>query len=168
MAERQFRSVWTTTLATLRWTNISPGSKPTIWFAGTRLSEHPIHRYCGACWRDSRLKKSGSRAVICSAHARLFANSWLKMRMSIPIHECRPIRLQDQLGCRSDVGNDPGGNPKLCSVLHTMAGENVDRLGADGVTEFRVRRMIPDDKRSLEIDSMIALCELEKIRFRLH
>src|SRR5512143_2043679 len=41
--ERQLRSVCTTTLATLRCTNISPGSKPTIWYAGTRLAalSHP-------------------------------------------------------------------------------------------------------------------------------
>src|SRR5438309_9691784 len=111
MAERQFKSVWTTKLATLRWTNISPGSKPTIWLAGTRLSEHPIHMYCGACWRDNRLKKSGSRAVICSAHSRLFANSWLKMRISIPFCARQCIRLQDQLGCRADVSNDIGADP---------------------------------------------------------
>ena len=42
--DRQLRSVWTTTLATLRWTNSSPGSRSTISLAGTRLSEQPIHR----------------------------------------------------------------------------------------------------------------------------
>src|SRR5829696_4898067 len=75
-ADRQFRSAWTTTLATFRWTNISPGGRPTIWLAGTRLSEHPIHRYRGACWRDRRSKKSGSCRVMSAAHARLFANRW--------------------------------------------------------------------------------------------
>ena len=30
---------------TLRWTNISPGSRSTISVAGTRLSEHPIQKY---------------------------------------------------------------------------------------------------------------------------
>jgi len=38
--ERQLTSVCSTRLATLRWTNTSPGSKPTISLAGTRLSEH--------------------------------------------------------------------------------------------------------------------------------
>src|SRR5262245_44394975 len=83
IAERQFRSVWTTTLATLRWTNISPGSRPTIWLAGTRLSEHPIHMYCGACWRDNRSKKPGSCRVISAAHVRLFVNRLLRIRISL-------------------------------------------------------------------------------------
>src|SRR5687768_10693734 len=47
--ERQLRSVCTTTLATFRCTNISPGSRFTISLAGTRLSEQPIQRYSGAC-----------------------------------------------------------------------------------------------------------------------
>jgi hypothetical protein len=47
MTDRQLRSVCTTTLATLRWTKTSPGSRPTIWLAGTRESEQPIHRNSG-------------------------------------------------------------------------------------------------------------------------
>src|SRR5262245_2311845 len=74
--DRQFRSVCTTTLATLRCTNSSPGSRPTISLAGTRLSEQPIHRYSGACWRSSRLKKSVSAAILRAAHARLLAFKW--------------------------------------------------------------------------------------------
>src|SRR6476661_3534244 len=72
--DRQFRSVWTTTFATLRWTKSSPGSSPTISLAGTRLSEHPIQRYCGACWEARLWKKSGRRAVISAAQRRLFSN----------------------------------------------------------------------------------------------
>jgi hypothetical protein len=68
------------------------------------------------------------------------------MRISTPIDECRSIRPQDQLGCRSDVGNDTGGNLKLFSVLHAMAGENVNCLGPDGVPEFRVRRVVANDR----------------------
>ena len=37
-------SVGTTTFATFRCTNICPGARPTIWLAGTRLSEQPIQR----------------------------------------------------------------------------------------------------------------------------
>ena len=58
--ERQLRSVCTTTFATLRCTNTSPGARPTIWFAGTRLSEQPIQRYSGAC-RSARSAKNGGR-----------------------------------------------------------------------------------------------------------
>src|SRR6188768_2018414 len=75
--ERQLRSVWTTTFARLRWTKISPGSRPTIWFAGTRLSEQPIQRYSGDCWVESLEKNSGSDACILADHARLFANRFV-------------------------------------------------------------------------------------------
>src|SRR5204862_7950257 len=51
-----------------------PGKRPTISFAGTRLSEQPIQRYRGACCRESRLKKPGSRSVSRAAHARLLVN----------------------------------------------------------------------------------------------
>src|SRR4051812_32521561 len=60
-------------LATLRWTNTSPGSSPVIWLAGTRLSEHPIHMYLGACCFVSDEKKPGRSRSICAAQARLWA-----------------------------------------------------------------------------------------------
>ena len=69
------RSVCTTTLATLRCTNTSPGSSPTIWFAGTRLSEHPIQRYRGDCFSARAVKKAGSLATIDSAQARFRSKS---------------------------------------------------------------------------------------------
>ena len=50
------RSVTGTTLATLRWTNSSPGSRPTIWLAGTRLSEQPIQSRSGR-WMCARREK---------------------------------------------------------------------------------------------------------------
>src|SRR5581483_10630875 len=69
MTERQFRSVCTTTFATLRWTNISPGSRPTSCVAGTRLSEQPIHNYSGVCCLDRLSKKSRLCALMLSAQA---------------------------------------------------------------------------------------------------
>src|SRR5215213_4899106 len=75
MTDRQLRSVWTTTLATLRWTNISPGERSTNCVEGTRESEHPIHRYSGVWWRASSRKNSGSRALIPPAHARFRSKS---------------------------------------------------------------------------------------------
>src|SRR5207342_499530 len=74
-ADRQFRSVCTTTLAMFRCTNTSPGARPMIWFAGTRESEQPIHRNFGACCVDSCLKKSGSSARMRSAQALLRSSS---------------------------------------------------------------------------------------------
>src|SRR4051812_1784393 len=76
MTDKQFRSVCTTRLATFRWTNNSPGARPTIWFAGTRLSEQPIQRYFGACcWASSR-KNSGFTCRMPSDQARLFSKRW--------------------------------------------------------------------------------------------
>src|SRR5450830_875545 len=73
--ERQFKSECTTTLAMLRWTNSSPGSNPNNSFAGTRLSEQPIHKYSGFCCAASFLKKSASLSHIACAHRRLFSNN---------------------------------------------------------------------------------------------
>src|SRR5258707_375895 len=81
--ERQLRSVWTTTLATLRWTKSSPGSMQTIWLAGTRLSEQPIQKNCGACWADRSEKKFGSYRRIFSDQARLRVRRSLSDRIGI-------------------------------------------------------------------------------------
>src|SRR3954451_18880459 len=74
--DRQLRSECTTTLATFRCTNSSPGNNPTISLAGTRESEQPIHRYDGACCAASCLKKPGWAAVTVAAHCRLLSNRW--------------------------------------------------------------------------------------------
>src|SRR6478752_9743358 len=59
--------------ATLRCTKTSPGFSPVIWFAGTRESEQPIHRYSGF-WTSARPgKKSGSSAVMRAAQFRFFS-----------------------------------------------------------------------------------------------
>src|SRR5215470_6154412 len=84
--DRQFRSEWTTMLATLRWTNSSPGASPTISFAGTRLSEQPIQRYRGDCCATSERKNCGSRAVTCCAQRRLLSNRCESI-------DCAPILL---------------------------------------------------------------------------
>ena len=63
------------TRPTLRWTKSSPGARPTISFAGTRLSAQPIQRYAVFWTAQSRSKKSGSRRVCCEAQARLLAKS---------------------------------------------------------------------------------------------
>src|SRR5688572_21392909 len=68
-------------LAMLRWTKMSPGRSPTIWFAGTRLSAQPIHRYDGVCWRESLVKNSGSWRWICSDHSLLRLKSSSRVRM---------------------------------------------------------------------------------------
>src|SRR5687768_9999855 len=79
--ERQFRSLCTTTLATLRCTKSSPGFRPTISFAGTRLSAQPTHRYFGVCWAVRPAKKPGSRALTRRAQARLLSKRCLSRRI---------------------------------------------------------------------------------------
>src|SRR6218665_1086348 len=74
MADSAFRSEDTTMLATLRCTNTSPGSRPVIWFAGTRLSEQPIHMYLGVCCFTRPVKNPGHSRSIRAAQARLCTN----------------------------------------------------------------------------------------------
>ena len=57
----QFRSLLRTRLAMLRCTNSSPGSRPTISLAGTRLSEQPIQRKGGDWLLNRWATKSGSK-----------------------------------------------------------------------------------------------------------
>src|SRR4051812_48791040 len=71
--DKQLRSVCTTTFATFRCTKSSPGSRFTISFAGTRLSEQPIHRYSGACCAASSEKNRGRSATILAAQRWLLA-----------------------------------------------------------------------------------------------
>src|SRR4051812_42816000 len=78
MADSALRSECTTTLATLRCTNTSPGSRPVIWLAGTRLSLQPIHMNLGFCCCVSPLKKPGRVRSISAAQVRLCSNrSWM-------------------------------------------------------------------------------------------
>ena len=72
------RMTWvanTTMFATLRWTTSSLRSSPTIPLAGTRLSDHPIHRESGACCCARVEKPCGLSAATPAAHARLVARS---------------------------------------------------------------------------------------------
>src|SRR3990167_3574852 len=92
MVDRQFRSVGTTTLATLRCTNTSPGARPVIWLAGTRLSEQPIHMYCGLCCASRSVKNVGFSRTMAAAHSRLWSN----------------MSCSDELMKQSEVVEQPG------------------------------------------------------------
>src|SRR4051794_10949898 len=81
------RSECTTTLATLRCTNTSPGSSPVIWLAGTRLSEQPIHMNFGFCCFCSALKKPGRSRSIWAAQARL----WAKRSLTEAMADCEGL-----------------------------------------------------------------------------
>src|SRR6185369_14596292 len=149
--DRQFRSVWTTTLATLRWTKSSPGRRPTISLAGTRLSAQPIQRYFGDCCATSDEKKFGSRSLMRRAHARLLSKSVVSRSTSghcrsalrphvllRPLHE-----LGGALSMRR-VGNPfahPGEIGALADPVH-------ERLGVSALLQLEeVRRVVAPRKR---------------------
>src|ERR1051325_381813 len=89
ITERQLKSVWTTTFATLRCTNISPGIMPISCVAGTRLSAHPIHKNRGDCCLARVGKKSGSFAVMFSAQAWFCSSSRLRSFITLLRHAQR-------------------------------------------------------------------------------
>src|SRR5688572_8488152 len=115
MTDRQLRSVWTTRFETFRWTKSCPGMSPTIWLAGTRLSEQPIQRYSGACCRDRLWKKPGSRRVISAAHSRLLAR-----RISMPLMPCsrrRAAFLPAPAPLVSESASSPGRSSRFRPLL---------------------------------------------------
>ena len=77
-------------------------------------------------------------------------------------------RCQNHVCRRPDAIDYSCGKLKLCAVLRTMAGENVDSLGANGMRKFDVRGVVANDKRPREVDFVIALRNPEKIGIRLH
>src|SRR5690242_3456699 len=129
ITDRQLRSVCTTTLPMLRWTKTSPGARPVIWLAGTRLSEQPIHRYSGACWRASLVKNDGSWRRISSAQARLFLNRW-----SSGASGMLTFRQEIVLGLVRHEGREASRPPRLRIQAHHgefAAGAEVVGLGVD-------------------------------------
>src|SRR5690349_24075843 len=93
IADRALRSEWTTMLATLRCTKTSPGSRPVIWLAGTRLSEQPIHMYLGVCCFTRPVKKPGRSCSIRAAQSRLWVKrSW---REEVEVEDMAAIFVQD-------------------------------------------------------------------------
>src|SRR5688572_28813880 len=116
--ERQFRSLCTTTLATLRCTKSSPGLRPTISFAGTRLSAQPTQRYFGVCCAARPAKNPGSRALTRLAQARLLSKRRSSRRIggkgeprseaaagARQQFQAAPVRLRDAL---DDSEAEPG------------------------------------------------------------
>src|SRR5690554_4786009 len=95
ITDRQLRSVCTTTLAMLRWTKTSPGAMSTIWLAGTRESEQPIHRNLGVWILDRRSKKLGSSASMREAQASFLSSSSSSRLIAGPGAVCGPLSQSD-------------------------------------------------------------------------
>src|SRR4051794_18407590 len=132
--DRQFRSECTTRLAMFRCTNTSPGSRPRISLAGTRLSAQPIQRYFGDCWRASRVKNSGSASTRWFTQARLFAN-----RLS-RLHIKRSHRLAEQL------------TPDQHAADLASAGADLVQLG-----------IAPQPRRRVFVDVAVAAQHLDRL-----
>ena len=71
-----------------------PGASPTIWFAGTRLSEQPIHRYSGDWRSTSAEKKSGSSATAAAAQARLRSKSSVRSPTAVNLSGAAPAEIR--------------------------------------------------------------------------
>src|SRR4051812_5337943 len=115
MADSALRSECTTTLATLRCTNTSPGSRPVIWLAGTRLSLQPIHMNLGFCCWVRPLKNPGRVRSISAAQARLcLKRSWI-----VVMAELSPRLQRGGAGapCRHDFACEQAGR-----LRHQLAG----------------------------------------------
>lgn len=78
MTASEERSVGLMTFAMLRVTKISPGARPVMVSAGTRESEHPIHKIFGACDLARVGRKSGLSDFSLADHALLFSRARLK------------------------------------------------------------------------------------------
>lgn len=76
--------------------------------------------------------------------------------------------FQDDFDCRSDVGNDDAWNLKLVAVLVTVAGEDVDAFGTDGMGKFNVRRMIANNEGPREVNVVFVGCDPQEVGARLH
>src|SRR5215203_6149613 len=134
ITDRQFMSVCTTTLPTLRWTNTSPGIVPMIWFGGRRLSEHPIQRSSGRCMFASREKKAGSFAEICAAHFRLFSSHSRNLVKGHPSRAALDSTISGLVVFDQIPERRANGRPCIHVALHHRA--HVIR----GVLEADVRR----------------------------
>src|SRR6476661_3632187 len=148
MADRALRSECTTTLATLRCTNTSPGSSPVIWFAGTRLSLHPIHMNLGFCCCVSPLKKPGRARSISAAQARLcLKRSWI-----VVISELSPRLLcggADQPGWNVFACEQAGGlRHQLAGTVHLhglqprLVGDGLDPAAVLEAKQHAIRRAV--------------------------
>jgi hypothetical protein len=84
-------------LATLRCTNTSPGSRPVISLAGTRLSAQPIHMYCGLCCCSQAREEAGLARSVVGGPARLLKSSSVLLLMASAVAARASHRLGEQL-----------------------------------------------------------------------
>src|SRR3954468_20892837 len=170
--DRQFKSVWMTTLATLRCTNNSPGISPTISFAGTRLSAQPIHKCLGFCCSASDLKNVGSRSVIRRAHARLRSKSAARLLTATILFGSRRPDLDHLVGLlpplapslpqgRERVGFHPIGREQhRAAAVRRLLGPRADRQDQQAVADavHREAELIGRSKVDRPLERVAGLC----------
>lgn len=84
----------------------------TIWFAGTRLSEQPIHRYSGSCCCDSLEKYSGFSLRRSSAHARFLSNRCFKLfKPNLLRYALCNLRMDNIFDSSSRIASFPPRHP---------------------------------------------------------
>src|SRR5438874_13245221 len=175
ITERQFKSVCTTRLPMLRWTKSSPGIRPTISFAGTRLSEHPIQRYRGDCWCASFAKNAASDRRMRSAPARLFrkgSRSTSRLRDRFAPLACVAVR-----GDQSFNGRDVDRLLEMflkagCQRALALQGPAASRDGKDVSivkTAFQFRRgFVAVHVRHADVEEHVlrieAPCQIESVK----
>lgn len=78
------------------------------------------------------------------------------------------MRSQDQVRRHPNVGDYRCRNLKLCPMLGTVSGKNVNAHRSHAVSEFDVRGVVANDKGPRQVDFVIALRNPEKIGIWLH
>src|SRR3954462_11233630 len=127
--DNALRSECTITLATLRWTKTSPGSRPVIWLAGTRLSDQPIHMNLGFCCWVRLEKKPGRSRSICAAQARLWVKRSLIEAMGILCGTSASHRFGEQLSPDEHAPDLAGAGADLVQL--GVAPQPPDRVVVD-------------------------------------
>src|SRR4051794_18487054 len=148
MADSALRSECTTTLATLRCTNTSPGSRPVIWFAGTRLSLQPIHMNLGFCCWVRPLKKPGRVRSISAAQARLcLKRSWMVVMAELsPRLLCGRAGLpgRNVFACEQAgwLRRQLAGSVHLHGLRPRLVGDGLDTVAAFEAKQHAIRRAV--------------------------
>src|SRR6476661_2243304 len=175
IVDSAFRSECTTTLATLRCTNTSPGSRPVIWLAGTRLSLQPIHMNLGRCCFTSPVKKPGRERSISAAQARLWSKrSWIVVMLELSFRLSHGFREQlaadqhaaDLAGAGADLvqlGVAPQPAQRVV-VDVAVAAEHLDALAG------HPRRLLgaPQDHRGAVLAHLAHVLAAERVEVLAH
>ena len=135
---RQLKSVREMMFATLRWTKTSPGCRPMISLAGTRLSEHPIHRNFGICCSASFSKNRGCLSRILQRPVPVVFKQRLKIYSKVAGHR------------RATLGAPSGAGKGALFSLQFLAGKRSPRRETFNAPNLAEHCLIRADGRPLQ------------------